>query len=144
MALLLEGQDSGAEGTSGLVCFHQGQNSTTSLRLIPWKRGRSVTWDVTVADTFATSYLPLTSLEAGSAAERAASLKNKKYEELARITTFSFCWLVRSRATGALRLLTSCMNLVTAFPQWLVVTGTNPLFCFRGCLWCFRRATLHA
>jgi len=43
-----------------------------------------VTWDVTVADTFATSYLPLTSLEAGSAAERAASLKNKKYEELAR------------------------------------------------------------
>ena len=36
-----------------------------------------------MADTFATSYLPSTSLEAGFAAERAASLKNKKYEELA-------------------------------------------------------------
>jgi hypothetical protein len=75
---------------AGLSVFTRGQNGTTSLKrpdgatLIPWKRGRSVTWDVTVADTFATSYLPLTSLEAGSAAERAASLKNKKYEELAR------------------------------------------------------------
>ena len=71
---------------AGLSVLTRGQNG---LRLIPWKRDRSVTWDVTVADTFATSYLPLTSLEAGSAAERAASLKNKKYEELARITTFS-------------------------------------------------------
>ena len=75
---------------AGLSVFTRGQNGTTSLKrpdgatLIPWKRGRSVAWDVTVADTFATSYLPLTSLEAGSAAERAASLKNKKYEELAR------------------------------------------------------------
>ena len=75
---------------AGLSVFTKGQNGTTSLKrpdgatLIPWKRDRSVTWDVTVADTFATSYLPLTSLEAGSAAERAASLKIKKYEELAR------------------------------------------------------------
>ena len=80
---------------AGLSVFTGGQNGTTSLKrpdgatLIPWKRGRSVTWDVTVADTFATSYLPLTSLEAGSAAERAASLKNKKYEELARNHIFS-------------------------------------------------------
>ena len=59
------------------------------------------------------------------------------------ITTFSFRWHVRSRATGALRLSNFCMNSVTAFRQWLV-TGANPLFCFRGCLWRFRRATLHA
>ena len=75
---------------AGLSVFTRGQNGTTSLKrpdgatLIPWKRGRSVAWDVTVADVFTTSHLPLTSLEAGSAAERAASLKNKKYEELAR------------------------------------------------------------
>ena len=75
---------------AGLSVFTRGQNGTTNLKrpdgatLIPWKRGRSVTWDVTVADTFAASYLPMTSLEAGSAAERAASLKIKKYEELAR------------------------------------------------------------
>ena len=37
-----------------------------------------------MADTFAASYLPMTLLEAGSSAERAASLKTKKYEELAR------------------------------------------------------------
>ena len=48
---------------------------------------------VTVADTFAVSYLPIMSLEAGSAADQAASLKIKKYEEL----SFSFRWHVRSR-----------------------------------------------
>ena len=47
-------------------------------------RSYSVTWEVTVADTFATSYLPLTSLEAGSPTEQEASLKIKKYGELAR------------------------------------------------------------
>jgi hypothetical protein len=35
-------------------------------------------------DTFASSYLPLTRVDAGSAAERAASLKVTKYEEIAR------------------------------------------------------------
>ena len=52
--------------------------------IIPWKRGRNVAWDVTVADTFAASYLPHTSVLAGAAAERAAELKNAKYDYLTK------------------------------------------------------------
>ena len=52
--------------------------------LIPWKRGRSVAWDVTVANTFAASYISATEVEVGSAAERAAQLKIVKYDEIAR------------------------------------------------------------
>jgi len=37
---------------------------------------------MTVPDTFAVSLLPATSLAAGAAAEKAASLKTNKYEEL--------------------------------------------------------------
>ena len=38
--------------------------------IIPWKRARNVAWDMTVADTFAASYLPHMSVLAGAAAER--------------------------------------------------------------------------
>ena len=49
------------------------------LTLIPWQRGKSVTWDVTVTDTVADSYLHLTSAKAGGAAENAATRKEDKY-----------------------------------------------------------------
>jgi hypothetical protein len=49
------------------------------VTLIPWSRGKCATWDVTVPDTFAQSHLPFTSLAAGAAAEKAASLKTDKY-----------------------------------------------------------------
>jgi len=52
------------------------------LTLIPWRNGRCATWDVTVADTVATSYLSLTSSCAGSAAEAAATRKEAKYSEI--------------------------------------------------------------
>jgi len=45
------------------------------LTLIPWQNGRSVTWDVTVTDTVAQSYLPVTSASSGGAAEAAADRK---------------------------------------------------------------------
>ena len=45
------------------------------LTLIPWRAGRSLTWDVTVSCTTAVSYLKASSLEAGTAAELAASHK---------------------------------------------------------------------
>ena len=38
------------------------------LTLIPWQRGKSPTWDVTVTDTVADSYLHLTSTKAGGTA----------------------------------------------------------------------------
>ena len=49
------------------------------LTLIPWREGRCLVWDVTVADTTAASYLPSTSISAGSAAELAAVRKQAKY-----------------------------------------------------------------
>jgi len=52
------------------------------VTLIPWSRGRCMTSDVTVPNTFAASHLPATSLAAGAAAEKAASLKTNKYEDL--------------------------------------------------------------
>ena len=52
--------------------------------ITPWRRGKSVSWDVTVADTFANSYIASTSVEAGTAAEIAAVRKKTKYLELAQ------------------------------------------------------------
>ena len=52
------------------------------LTLTPWKEGRFSTWDVTVTDTVAASYLNATSACAGSAAEAAAARKQKKYSEV--------------------------------------------------------------
>ena len=51
------------------------------LTLIPWREGRCLVWDVTVADTNAASYLPSTSISAGSAAELAAVRKQAKYAQ---------------------------------------------------------------
>jgi len=45
------------------------------LTLIPWQNGRSVTWDVTVTDTVAQSYLPVNKASSGGAAEAAAERK---------------------------------------------------------------------
>ena len=52
------------------------------MTLIPWREGRCLVWDVTVADTTAASYLQSTSVSAGSAAESAATRKQAKYAEL--------------------------------------------------------------
>ena len=58
------------------------------LTLIPWQRGKSLTWDVTVTDTVADSYLHLTSTKAGGAAENAATRKEDKYVDLQQTYTF--------------------------------------------------------
>jgi hypothetical protein len=58
------------------------------VTLIPWSRGKCLTWDVTVPDTFAASHITTTSLAAGSASEKAASLKTTKYADL--LTTHLF------------------------------------------------------
>jgi hypothetical protein len=58
------------------------------LTQIPWQGGRCLTWDVTVTDTLAESYLATTSVSAGSAAESAANRKEQKYHILSE--TYSF------------------------------------------------------
>ena len=47
-----------------------------------------MTWDVTVTDTLAESYLHATSSTAGAAAEGAADRKELKYQQLAHTHTF--------------------------------------------------------
>ena len=52
------------------------------LTLVPWQSGRSLTWDVTVVDTLASSYTPTTSVTPRGAAEAAATRKIAKYAEI--------------------------------------------------------------
>jgi len=52
------------------------------LTLIPWHKGKPVTWDVTVVSTLADSYLHATSHSAGAAAETAFSRKVQKYSSI--------------------------------------------------------------
>ena len=56
--------------------------------LIPWKEGKCLTWDVTVADTFAATYVTATSVKAGEAAARLAANKREKYDEITHIHLF--------------------------------------------------------
>ena len=58
------------------------------LMQIPWQVGKCMTWDVTVTDTLAESYLQATLSSGGGAAEGAANRKELKYQALARIHTF--------------------------------------------------------
>jgi len=50
--------------------------------------GRCVTWDVTVTDTMAQSYLPVTSQTSGAAAEVVANRKTAKYAQLTQAYSF--------------------------------------------------------
>ena len=59
------------------------------LTLIPWREGRCATWDVTVTDTTALSYIATTSSLAGSAAEAAVLRKEAKYTDLSHSYCFS-------------------------------------------------------
>lgn len=58
------------------------------LTSIPWREGRSATWDVTVTNTVAASYLAMSSVCAASAAEAAATRKEDKYIEISRVHLF--------------------------------------------------------
>ena len=58
------------------------------MTLIPWQVGKNVTWDVTVTDTIADSYLHLSAACADSAAEGAASRKEIQYAAFDHLYTF--------------------------------------------------------
>jgi len=53
------------------------------LTLVPWQRGRSLVWDVTVVWPLADSYVASAAREARSVAELAATEKEDKYSGLA-------------------------------------------------------------
>ena len=65
---------------SGL--FRSDGKCPDGLTLIPWQRGLSLTWDVSVATTLADSYISASASSAGAAAEMAASRKQAKYAAL--------------------------------------------------------------
>ena len=52
------------------------------LTLVPWRAGKSLAWDATIASTLAGSYVEASSTLAGSASESAASKKCAKYSYL--------------------------------------------------------------
>ena len=54
------------------LCLDNNGKRPDGASLIPWQRGKCVTWDVTVTDTYAKSYIAQTKVRAGAAAERAA------------------------------------------------------------------------
>jgi hypothetical protein len=59
------------------------------VTLIPWKKGKCLAWDATVADTYAATYLAANSVKAGSAALHLASNKILKYQDLEQ--NYIFC-----------------------------------------------------
>jgi hypothetical protein len=61
------------------------------LTLVPWQSGRCATWDVTVVDTLAASYVLQSAVNAASAAESAASRKEAKYSTLSHSYEFFSC-----------------------------------------------------
>ena len=57
--------------------------------LIPWQAGRNLTWDVSIVNTVAASYIQTTSVIAGGATEIASERKIVKYVELSNTSCFS-------------------------------------------------------
>ena len=45
---------------------------------VPWKAGKALTWDVTIVDARAASYLKVSLVSPGQAAEEAADRKQAK------------------------------------------------------------------
>lgn len=88
------------------------------LTMIPWREGRCLVWDVTVAATTAASYLPSTAVCAGSAAESATVRKESKYRDLVDIYEFvpiavESMGPINSKATAFLSDLGRRMALIT-------------------------------
>jgi len=58
------------------------------VTLLPWKQGKCATWDATVSDTLAQSYVHETSQTSGAAAEAEAERKRNKYSSLSQSYLF--------------------------------------------------------
>jgi len=58
------------------------------VTLLPWKQEKCATWDITVSDTLAQSYVRETSKTPGAAAEAAAERTRNKYSSLSQSYLF--------------------------------------------------------
>ena len=61
---------------------HSDDRRPDGLSMIPWSQGRALVWDVTVHDTFAPSYMHLSTARAGAVADNASSQKRRLYRDL--------------------------------------------------------------
>lgn len=52
------------------------------ITMVPWEKGKLLVWDATCSDTFAPSYLPSATSEAGAVAALAEDRKKDKYSNL--------------------------------------------------------------
>ena len=52
------------------------------LTLVPWQGGRCLTWDATIVDTLAVSYVQIGSTASADAANTAAARKHAKYDTI--------------------------------------------------------------
>jgi hypothetical protein len=100
------------------------------LTLIPWREGRCATWDVTVTDTTAVSYIAITSSLAGSAAEAAALRKEAKYTDLSHSYSF-FLLPLKLWAQSTSKAFHFFHSLATESPQ-SPKTLARFRFCFNG------------
>ena len=60
--------------------FRTDEKRPDGVTLVPWQSGKSLCWDVTVTCPLAESYIDRAALEAGAAAEMAATRKEEKYD----------------------------------------------------------------
>ena len=58
------------------------------VTVIQWSKGKFLTWDLTVPDTFVTSHVNDTSSKAGAAADKASTSKTAKYANLCQSYIF--------------------------------------------------------
>ncbi|XP_055330817.1 uncharacterized protein LOC129583125 [Paramacrobiotus metropolitanus] len=65
------------------TCLTSGKRPD-GVTLVPWERGKMLTWDATCVCTVALSHIAATSKQAGAAAARAEQDKVAKYQELTR------------------------------------------------------------
>ena len=94
------------------ICFKK--NRPDGMSLIPWEKDRCLTWDVTIADTFADSYIKHLA-EAASAAPRERRQTKQRNMNIWHITLYLFQSPAKSLAPGALKVLNLLLTLVAKF-----------------------------
>ena len=58
------------------------------LTKVPWQAGKCLTWDATVVDTLASSYVSVSATRVGGAADAAAERKSLKYASITNTHIF--------------------------------------------------------
>ena len=113
------------------------------LTLFPWQAGKCLSWDATVVDTLASSYVSVTATRVGGAADVAVERKFLKYASITN-TPFSCQWRSKRLGPSFTRLVvlggdkqSSCRYLRRRTRHFLFISkglSVNPAFqsdCFQ-------------